>query len=326
MNEQGTMRLSCTEARILCALRSTAAVMIFGLIGLLLLGLVVYVGLTPRLPVTGISTASYAPDLAANPELIIARRYHAMAVKDISYLAANPELIVARRYTAAVMAGAEVAFLAANPELLLVRNFRGVPAQVYDWKLAANPELILVRSFRGVPAQVYDFYLAANPELILVRNFLGVVVNKDNSHLAANPELLLSRLYSAQRAADAVQRGIEADAARYAAMGNAFQAAVLRGIDADAARYAALGSYFTAIQRGIEADAARYAALGSYYAKMEEGLLAANPELILVRNFRGVPEPVYDYHLAANPELITVRQFNTAVGQGGACSLFEARC
>jgi hypothetical protein len=307
MNEQGTMRmrLSCTGAQILCALRSTAAVVVFGAIALLLLAVVLYVGLSPSVPVSGIVTPAYAPDLAANPELIIARRYHAMAVKDISYLAANPELIVARRYTAAVMAGAEAAFLAANPELLLVRNFRGVPAQVYDYKLAANPELLLVRNFRGVPAQVYDYHLAANPELLLVRNFRGVVVNKDNSHLAANPELLLFRLYSAQRAADAIQRGIDADAARYAAMGNAYMAGV---------------------ERGIEVDAARYAALGSYVLKAEEARLAANPELILVRNFNGVPAPIYDYHLADNPELILVRQFNTAAGPGGACFLFEARC
>jgi hypothetical protein len=75
----------------------------------------------------------------------------------------------------------------------------------------------------------------------------------------------------------------DADAARYAALGNYYQDGIQRRIDADAARYAALGNYYQdGIQRGIDADAARYAALGRYYA---DSVLVANLELMAARRY-----------------------------------------
>jgi hypothetical protein len=67
---------------------------------------------------------------------------------------------------------------------------------------------------------------------------------------------------------DSIQRGIDADAARYTALAaqlTSEAASVERGVDASTARYAALGVHFAAenegIQRGIDASSARYTAL-----------------------------------------------------------------
>ena len=77
-----------------------------------------------------------------------------------------------------------------------------------------------------------------------------------------------------------IQRGIEADAARYTAMANAYLAqkeAVQRGIEADAARYTAMANAYLAQkeadQRGIQADAARYTALANVYIAQQEASL-----------------------------------------------------
>ncbi len=72
-----------------------------------------------------------------------------------------------------------------------------------------------------------------------------------------------------------LQRGREADAARYNAMAKYYTAEegadLQRGREADAARYTAMAGYYTAeegadLQRGREADAARYTAMADYYA------------------------------------------------------------
>ena len=86
--------------------------------------------------------------LAANPELILARRTTAAPM--VASLAASPELIVARRYTAAMQAGAEVATLDANPELSTARYY--APYTIDDQAalasfLAANPELMAARRY-----------------------------------------------------------------------------------------------------------------------------------------------------------------------------------
>jgi hypothetical protein len=64
--------------------------------------------------------------LAANPEVMFARRYYtvgAHAAAEAAFLAANPEVMFARHYSGpASDVAAEAAFLAANPELLLVRR------------------------------------------------------------------------------------------------------------------------------------------------------------------------------------------------------------
>lgn len=61
---------------------------------------------------------------------------------------------------------------------------------------------------------------------------------------------------------------------RSAAVATEKENSIQRGIDADAARYTAMGAYYAAkeeasVQRGIDADAARYAAMGAYYVAKE---------------------------------------------------------
>jgi hypothetical protein len=68
-------------------------------------------------------------------------------------------------------------------------------------------------------------------------------------------------------AEDGLQRGYNADAARYTALAEFY--GVQRGLDASAARYTALAAHYGAIdvglQRALQADAARYNALAEYY-------------------------------------------------------------
>ena len=63
-----------------------------------------------------------------------------------------------------------------------------------------------------------------------------------------------------------LQRGYNADAARYTALAEFY--GVQRGLDATAARYTALAAHCTdaGLERGLQADAARYNALADYYA------------------------------------------------------------
>lgn len=77
-----------------------------------------------------------------------------------------------------------------------------------------------------------------------------------------------------------VQRGIEADAARYTAMAESYAArseSVPPDIMADAARYTAMAEYYKAIAGnitpGIRADAARYTAMAAYYEALQAGNL-----------------------------------------------------
>jgi hypothetical protein len=88
--------------------------------------------------------ASQRSTLAANPELMFARRSYAAAA---NMLAANPELMAARRsYGAAANA------LAANPELMAARGWydRGsAGCSPSDDILVANPELAYVRQARS---------------------------------------------------------------------------------------------------------------------------------------------------------------------------------
>jgi hypothetical protein len=101
--------------------------------------------------------------------------------------------------------------------------------------------------------------------------------------------------------------------------------AIVRGIDADASRYAALGQHY--VSRGAEADAARSAALGRSYLTAsgpaalpytdvshfyvermraqarENAGLALNPELSFARRGYRAQDP-----LAANPELAAARR------------------
>jgi hypothetical protein len=99
----------------------------------------------------------------------------------------------------------------------------------------------------------------------------------------------------------------------FATISSAEEDGIQRGIEADAARYTALGNYYQedGIQRGIESDAARYTALGRYYAdQFGSATLAANPELMIARRYISTAAlTAGDSLLAANPELMAARRY-----------------
>ena len=81
----------------------------------------------------------------------------------------------------------------------------------------------------------------------------------------------MAEFYAAQ--AEGIQRGLKADAARYTAMTKHFaapQESVQLSRQADTARYTAMAEFYAAkeaanLQRGRDADAARYIAMAKYY-------------------------------------------------------------
>jgi hypothetical protein len=109
----------------------------------------------------------------------------------------------------------------------------------------------------------------------VVRFGLSAPVNESAAQRAINADAArytaMAEAYLAREAA--ALRGINADAARYTAMAEAYlarEAATLRGISADAARYTAMAEAYLAQKeaslRGIRADAARYSAMAAYYS------------------------------------------------------------
>jgi hypothetical protein len=85
--------------------------------------------------------------LAANPELMVARRYMGSVPLDSSFLAANPELMVTRRYMGSVLS--DFGLLAANPELTLARRYSPAPVvgscSSEGLGLAYDPEFAALR-------------------------------------------------------------------------------------------------------------------------------------------------------------------------------------
>jgi hypothetical protein len=121
-----------------------------GLAALLLTVLGLYAGLSAGPQGTKDQMASEAAFLAANPELMVARRYAAVPARkaELAFLAANPELLVVRRYIAPATGRTESAYLAANPELMVARRYIAGAAQQSDPAfLAANPEIMLYRRY-----------------------------------------------------------------------------------------------------------------------------------------------------------------------------------
>jgi hypothetical protein len=104
-----------------------------------------------------------------------------------------------------------------------------------------------------------------------------------------------------------LQRGIDAGAARYQALGEYYRAqsetardGIQRGIDASAARYEAMREYYQAqsatasdsIQRGIDAAAARYEAMREYYlagraCSVENDQMVTGPAFVFHRRAAG---------------------------------------
>lgn len=129
----------------------------------------------------------------------------------------------------------------------------------------------------------------------------------------------MSAFYLATSEAASSERGRGWEEARDAAMGAFYQqAAAERGIEAAAARYTAMGAYYqAAAERGIDASAARYAAMGAFFLAMagEDDGLAANPELRVARAWTAqntqslgacVRANEARLGMAANPELALV--------------------
>jgi hypothetical protein len=109
-----------------------------------------------------------------------------------------------------------------------------------------------------------------------------------------------------------VQKGIDADAARYQALGEAtLSAAILRGIDADSARYQGIGESFL-VKAGDDVLAANPELISarifnpSQYAG--SSLFALNPELMVARSAYSAPASL----LASNPELMVARSAYSA--------------
>lgn len=119
--------------------------------------------------------------LAANPELMLARRYAegtvTSAASPSSFLARNPELSAFWRYQDWLITGP--AFLARNPELSTVQ--RGIaedhaPARAF---LAENPELSTVWRFSAVASSsLDDSFLAQNPEFSAARRYATPQITK----------------------------------------------------------------------------------------------------------------------------------------------------
>jgi hypothetical protein len=133
---------SVPKKREQSTIRWRIPVVVIGLTALVLVALAAWTvtpaGMPTTLPKDGDSL------FAANPELMVVRRYTLPAQTESSLLAANPELMVVRRYTSP--AQAESSLLAANPELIIARrNTR--PAASESSFLAANPEVIIARRY-----------------------------------------------------------------------------------------------------------------------------------------------------------------------------------
>ncbi|HSR29623.1 MAG TPA: hypothetical protein VLY63_03590, partial [Anaerolineae bacterium] len=140
---------SVHEEKEQSAVRWGIFILAFGLMALLVLAFLTTVRLTGKPILLPVDEESR---FAANPELMVVRRYAVSVVgdADTAYLAANPELIVARRYAAPAVGLADTAYLAANPELIIARRYAGPAVGLADTAyLAANPELIIARRYAG---------------------------------------------------------------------------------------------------------------------------------------------------------------------------------
>jgi hypothetical protein len=135
------------------------------------------------------------PRFVTNPELLVVQRYTQAAAKaaQTAFRAANPELVLARRYAGPLHS--ESSLFAANPELMIARRYTG-PLHSESSLFAANPELMAARRYTG-PLHSESSLFAANPELMAARRYTARVVwNSESSFLAANPELMISRRHS----------------------------------------------------------------------------------------------------------------------------------
>jgi hypothetical protein len=210
MNHKRTLSLYSPNAVGQTVTLPQIPALVTGLVGLLLLALtacgpvpVSGLAAVPAHPVEAVSSTAISENaatadpafLAANPELMLARRYPAAPL--VASLAANPELTLARRYPAAGQADATAATLAANPELSSARYYAPYPidnqAALASF-LADNPELTLARRHTTAPLVAS---VALNPELSAAHLYAAPLgATDDPAFLAANPELMTARRYA----------------------------------------------------------------------------------------------------------------------------------
>jgi hypothetical protein len=209
MNHKRTLSLYSPNAVGQTVTLPQIPALVTGLVGLLLLALtacgpvpVSGLAAVPAHPVEAVSSTAISENaatadpafLAANPELMLARRYPAAPL--VASLAANPELTLARRYPAAGQADATAATLAANPELSSARYYAPYPidnqAALASF-LADNPELMVARRY-SPGTQEGAAFLADNPELMLARRHTAA---PRVASVALNPELSAAHLYAA---------------------------------------------------------------------------------------------------------------------------------
>jgi hypothetical protein len=149
-----------------------------------------------------------------------------------------------------------------------------------------------------------------------------------------------------------VQRAFEADAARYSAIVDFYEAkaAAERAARAETTRYEALADLYTKSERGLEADAARYTGLATFFGAEPRGITERALEAqgarhqglaefytaeakISPRTLRMIwdqPQPSSlmvekdTLDLAANPELAIAQRYTTALETEAAGSIFVA--
>jgi len=106
---------------------------------------------------------------------------------------------------------------------------------------------------------------------------------------------------------DGVGRGIDANAARYQALGEYY----LRTADADTARWVALGQFYTQSSTTPYTDVSMFYAERMRAQARQAAMLAANPELRLARRSYRAPTD----ELVLNPELRLARAgYRLAIG------------
>ena len=305
MNQKRTLSLNSPHGVGQTVIQPRIRALVTGLVGLLLLALTacaqVPVGglvAVPVHPVEAVASTAASENaatadpafLAANPELMLARRYTAAPL--VASLAANPELMLAHRYPAAVQADAEAATLSANPELSTARYY--APYTTDDQAalasfLAANPELMAAR--RYIPPGGWTRRM---PQHIPLQN--KVDPDGDIGLL----EFFKPQTIKAVSTPDPLRNKVDPDSD--IGLLEFFKPQTINEVSTpDQLSYSMVLNPELSVAR-------RYAA--PLEAMDDPGFLAANPELMLARRYTAaVQAGAQAATLAANPELTTARHY-----------------
>jgi hypothetical protein len=191
----GILKASIPQAGAQNVIRGKFPIFVIFVSMLALITVALFVTMPKWLPAVEKAEANFS--LAANPELMLVRRYAGSLATSskASLLAVNPELAVARRYTGSVVKRMDVSFLATNPELMLASRYAGPAVQGAGVSfLAANPELAIAGRHITQRAQAEETaLLSANPEVQAFRRYATSRPQWTDSELyARNPELKVS--------------------------------------------------------------------------------------------------------------------------------------